>query len=143
MKNIATLFAFVCLLFVSQSAYAVKTATAVTGETVEVTATTATSTTLSKKDMKKQARLEKRIAKMEKKAAAQDIDFQDDTNKWKNFWIIGWGGGIILIILGAILAVGGALSGGFGIGAIIALLGYLAVLFGSVSLVIWLVKKFS
>lgn len=122
MKNIITLFSFICLLFVSQSAYAVKTATVVTGETVEAT------TTLSKKDAKKQARLEKRIAKIEKKSAAQDIDFRDNTEKWMWFWISGW-------VLAALLR----LIGGLGLTILAGALG----LFGTISLIIWLVKVFS
>jgi len=137
MKNIATLFAFICLLFVSQSAYAVNTATAFNGETVESIATEDGSF-LSKKATKKQARLEKRIAKMQKRAAAQDIDFSDDTNKWKNFWLLGWGGGLLLTILGLVLALG---TGGLGL--VLSLVGGLAITFGTVSLIIWLVKKFA
>ena len=135
MKNIVTLFAFVCLLFVSQSAYAVNTAATFNGETVESIATEDGSY-LSKKATKKQARLEKRIAKMQKKAAAQDIDFQDDTQKWMWFWIFGW-------ILAVILPVVGLLVAGVGGGAIFSIIGGLLGLFGTVSLVIWLVKKFS
>ena len=136
MKNIATLFAFVCLLFVSQSAYAVNTATIVNGETIESIATEDGAITLSKKATKKLARLEKRVAKMQKKAAAQDIDFSDDTQKWMWFWIFGWALAIILPIIG--VAIGGL--GGFGI---LSVLGLLLGLFGTVSLVIWLVKKFT
>ena len=135
MKNIATLFAFVCLLFVSQSAYAVNTTTAFDGETIESVATEDGSF-LSAKATKKQARLEKRIAKMQKRAAAQDIDFSDDTQKWMWFWIFGWA-------LAAVLPIVGLIIGGVGGVAIFSVLAGLLGLFGTVSLVIWLVKKFS
>ena len=135
MKNIATLFAFVCLLFVSQSAYAVNTATAFNGETVESVATEDGSF-LSPKATKKQARLEKRIAKMQKRAAAQDIDFKDDTQKWMWFWIFGW-------VLALILPIVGLLTGGLGGAAVLTAIAGLLGLFGTVSLVIWLIKKFS
>lgn len=133
MKNIAKLFAFVCLLFVSQSAYAVKTVTAISPVTLETTATT---TTLSKKDVKKQARLEKRIAKIEKKAAAQDIDFYDDTEKWMWFWIFFWAVALALLIVGGVLSA----LGGFGLFSGLA---SLSALLGTISLIIWLVKMFA
>lgn len=135
MKNITTLFAFVCLLFVSQSAYAANTATALTGETIESIATEDGSY-LSPKATKKQARLEKRIAKMQKKAAAQDVDFNDDTQKWMWFWIFSW-------ILALIFPIIGIITGGLGGAILLSALAGLLALSGTVSLVIWLVKKFA
>lgn len=67
----------------------------------------------------------------------------DPVDKWFWFWVIGWGAAIVLSIIAAAVVVGGAFTGGFGIGAILYLIAYLAGLFGSVSLIVWLVKKFA
>lgn len=106
----------------------------------------ATSKTLSKKELrlqkkmlKKQERMEKRMAKLEKflgkKLAKKAMDFNDPVDKWFWFWILGWAAGLLLSILAAATIVGG----GFGV---FWLLASLAWLFGTISLVIWLVKKF-
>jgi hypothetical protein len=50
------------------------------------------------------------------------------------FWIFGWAAGLLLSIVG----VAAALGGGFGI---FWLLGSLCWLFGTISLIIWLLKK--
>lgn len=104
----------------------------------------ATSKALTKaeiKDIKRaerqQARFEKRIAfvqKVMKKKYDAGIDFQDPVNKWMWFWIFGWGAGLLLSIIGAATL--------FSTGGFIWILGSLCWLFGTVSLVIWLVKKF-
>ena len=93
------------------------------------------------KEEKKQVRMERRIERVEKfmqsKMGQKLLGGLDDpVDKWFWFWIIGWGAGIVLtIIASAALA-----SGTFGV---LWLLAYLAWLAGSVSLIIWLVKKFS
>ena len=69
-----------------------------------------------------------------KKKYDAGIDFQDPVNKWMWFWIFGWGAGLLLSILGAATLFSG--------GGILWILSYLCWLFGTVSLVIWLVKKF-
>lgn len=99
-----------------------------------------------KRELRKQARMEKRIAKfqekLEKRMAKKPVDFRDPVDKWFWFWIFGWGAAIILSVIGAAIAVGGAFTGGFGVGAFLLILGWLAGLFGTISLIIWLVKKF-
>jgi hypothetical protein len=97
-------------------------------------------------DAFKGSRIAKKMAKLQKRFGnGKAIDLQDPVNKWMWFWIFGWGAGLLLFIIGGVVAVGGAASGsgaGFGVGAIFSLLGVLCSLFGTVSLVIWLVKKF-
>ena len=71
--------------------------------------------------------------KMDKYGA---IDFSDPVKKWMWFWIFGWAAGLLLwIISWTVLTSGGI--GGFGV---LGLLGSLAWLFGTVCLVVWLVK---
>jgi Flp pilus assembly protein TadB len=67
----------------------------------------------------------------------------DPVDKWFWFWIIGWAGGLVLYIIAVAVGIGTLFSGGFGFAAILALLAYLAWLFGSVSLVVWLIKSLS
>lgn len=67
----------------------------------------------------------------------------DPVDKWFWFWIIGWGAAILLSIIASVVLVGAAFSGGFGIGAVLYIFAYLAGLFGTVSLIVWLIKKFS
>ena len=67
------------------------------------------------------------------------IDLQDPVNKWMWFWILGWGAGLVLTIIAAATVASGSL-GGFGI---VYGLASLAFLFGTISLIVWLVKKFS
>ena len=93
-----------------------------------------------KRAAKKQARMEKWMNKLQKKLAA--VDFNDPVKKWMWFWIFGWGAGLLLSIIAGAVATGGVFSGGFGAAYILALLGSLAWIFGTVSLVIWLVKQF-
>ena len=86
---------------------------------------------------KKQVRTQKRIALeqkyLAKKMAKKAIDFKDPVNKWLWFGVFGWGAGLVLWIIAA------GVSSGFGL---IGVLASLAWLFGTVSFVIWLVKKF-
>ena len=94
-----------------------------------------------KKEEKKQIRMERRMARVEKFMSSKKGQkllggLDDPVDKWFWFWIIGWGAGIVLTIIAAAALT----SGTFGI---LWLLAYLAWLAGSVSLIIWLVKKFS
>ncbi len=94
---------------------------------------------LTKKELRQQKRMEKRLKKMQKKG----IDFSDPVDKWMWYWIFGWGTALLLSIIGTFVFAGTyTLGAGFGIGGILFLLSSLAGLFGSVSLVIWLIKKF-
>lgn len=70
------------------------------------------------------------------------VDFSDPVEKWMWYWIFGWAAGLVLYILAVAVATGGVYSGSFGFAAILATLSWLCWLFGSVALIIWLVKKF-
>jgi len=88
-------------------------------------------------EKKVEKQITKKIAKMQKRFAKNGgtkVDFQDPVNKWMWFWIFGWAAGLLLSIIGL-----AAIGGGFGV---FWLLGSLFWLFGTVSLIIWLVKKF-
>lgn len=131
-----TLLSFVAALFVA--APAAQAAVALESAAVEVIEA---DQELSKKELKTQKRLERMQKKMSKKG--MDVDFNDPVKKWMWFWIFGWGAGIVLTVIASVLLVGTLTSGGFGIASILYLLAYLCYLFGSVSLIIWLVKMFS
>ena len=83
-----------------------------------------------KKMAKKMAKIKKRFQKK-----GQDIDLSDPVDKWFWFWIFGWGAGLLLSILWTVAITGTAFWG-------LWTLAYLCWLFGTVSLVIWLIKKF-
>jgi hypothetical protein len=59
--------------------------------------------------------------------------FSDSVDRWFWFWVIGWGAGILLSIL----------AGGVFTSGVIGILWFTLFVAGSVSLVMWLVKKFS
>ncbi|MEO5583751.1 MAG: hypothetical protein ABIR66_13755 [Saprospiraceae bacterium] len=114
----------------------------VPGNGIELQISNVKSNTLSnvearaiQKAERKEFRNQKRLAMVEKfmtkKMAKKAIDFKDPVNKWLWFGIFGWGAGLLLWIIA-----GSVFSGGIG------LLASLAWLFGTVSFVIWLVKKF-
>ena len=95
----------------------------------------------------------KMLSKFEQKLAkelAKPIDLQDPVKKWLWYSLISYGAGIVLAIVGSIMAAArltsaataGTIATGLGIGGIIALLGYLLFLAGSICFIIWLVKKF-
>jgi len=101
--------------------------------------------TLSKKELKKHNKINKKLAKLEKKIEkrkkkGKSIDFSDPVKKWMWFWILGWAVGLILIIVGVAVAAGTLSAGGLGAGGIIAMIGGLAMTFGTVSLIVWLIK---
>lgn len=70
------------------------------------------------------------------------VNLSDPIERWMWYWIFGWAAGLVLYILAVALATGGIYSGSFGFAAILATLSWLCWLFGSVALIIWLVKKF-
>jgi len=104
---------------------------------------------LTAKQLKKKAKMEKRLNKFQTrrdkinakriKKGKAEIDFSDPVKKWMWFWILGWGLAIILGILIPIIFLSGGFGGAFLLSALIGLLG----LFGTVSLVIWLIKMFA
>lgn len=99
------------------------------------------------KELKRQARLEKRMAKFEKKLAKkgmtmEDVDFSDPVQKWLWFALFGWGAGVVLSIL-AYVFVFSLTTTGFGLAGIFWLLASLCYAFGSISFIVWLIKKLS
>ena len=87
---------------------------------------------------KKQLRMERRMARLEKfmntKMGQKLLEgLNDPVDRFFWYWIIAWGIGLILILLAAG-------TSGFGVIGVLATLAWLA---GSVSLIVWLVKKFS
>ena len=149
MKQVQLLSLLVMLLF-CQTSFAVKSGKVVTptNETTETTVSEATindmlvvKETDSPKVAKKKAKMQKRLEKLNKKMEKWEAKGQkgDDEQKWMRFWLIGWGLGLILTILAPIVGVGG----GLGAGAILLTLGGIAWLFGTISLIIWIIKKFA
>ncbi len=93
-------------------------------------------------ELKKEFKIQKKMNKLQKFLKKFKIDFSDSTEKWMWFWIFGWAAGLVLAII-AVATVSTTLTAdatGFGI---LWLLSTLCWLFGSVSLIVWLVKKFS
>ncbi len=107
-------------------------------------ATHSGTTTVSADQMKahkKAFQMQKREAKATHLFAKRGIDLQDPVNKWMWYWILGWGAAIVLSIIAVATvtaSVGGATSFG-----ILYLLASLLGLFGTISLIVWLVKKFA
>lgn len=102
----------------------------------------------AKKLEKKQKRTAKKMAKFQKFMKSKKVQkmlggLDDPVDKFFWYWVIGWGAAIILSIIAVAVATGGVFSGGFGVAWVLALLGWLAGLAGTVFLIVWLVKKFS
>lgn len=146
---------FLSMVFVSMTAWGVpmteKTASSDNEEKMEIASTSSKAMTKAEiKQMRKEVRQQKKIERRQRifeKVIAKKmekygtIDFNDPVKKWMWFWIFGWGAGLLLTIIGAAAFTGSVWGGGVGAaGVIISLLGWLAWLFGTVSLVIWLVK---
>jgi len=102
----------------------------------------------SKQLERKQKRTEKKMARFQKFMSSKKGQkmlggLDDPVDKFFWYWVIGWGAAIVLSIIAAAVTVGSITGGGFGIGYLLFLIGWLAGLAGTVALVIWLVKKFS
>ena len=143
MKNLITLLCFSLCLIVANNSFAV-----VAPSAPLTNAQTELNDQAPKKMTKKQLRQQKKLRKIQKRmkkmqAKGQDVDFSDPVDKWMWFWIFGWGAAIVLSIVASAIVVGTAFTGGFGFGALLFLVAWLAGLFGTVSLIIWLVKKFA
>ncbi len=138
MKNVCTILTLVLCLVFTQSAMAITTPTNSADVKTEVVEKEMTKKEVRqlKKQERKAERLKKRIAKFEKKMERRG---SDDSKKWMWFWILGWGAALVLPIIA--LAIG--TSGGFGIAGVLLLLAGLAGTFGTISLIVWLVKKFA
>jgi len=143
MKNVCTILTLVLCLVFTQSAMAITTPTKSADVKTEVVEKEMTKKEIReiKKQERKADRLEKRIVKFEKKMAKRQARGKDDASKWMKFWLLGWGAAIVLPVI-AIAAIGTG-GTGFGLAGVLLLLGALAGTFGTVSLIIWLVKKFS
>ena len=130
MRILTLLVLFVgCFMFVQPTSLVAATGAGVT-------------TTMSTEQMKantKAFKMQQREAKATHFLSKHGIDFQDPVNKWMWFWIFGWGAALVLSIVGAATVATGSV-GSFGL---IYLLASLCGLFGTISLVVWLVKKFS
>ena len=111
--------------------FAVQPASAV----VSVQDSQASTASISKKELKQQQRMEKRMDKIQKKVAKWEnklqkkgVDFSDPVNKWLWYAIFAWVAAVVFYILAGLTA------GAFWY------LGYLASLAGTVFFVIWLLK---
>ncbi len=142
MKKLCTLLTLVLCLVFTQSALAVNAPVNadVKTEVVDKEMSKKESRELKKQERKAE-RLQKRIAKFEKKMEKRRARGKDDASKWMKFWLLGWGAAIVLPIIA--VAVIGTSGGGFGLAGVLLLVGALAGTFGTISLIIWLVKKFS
>jgi Flp pilus assembly protein TadB len=87
-------------------------------------------------ELKKEFKVKKKMNKLQKFIKKLG-GLSDSTDKWLWFAIIGWGAAIVLWIVAAATVTVGSLTG-FGVLGLIALL---CSLFGSVSFIVWLVKK--
>ena len=127
MKNLN----FLSLLMILGLLFAVQPASAV----VSVQNDEATTTTISKKELKKQqrmekmtAKIEKKIAKWEKKMEKKGVDFSDPVNKWLWYAIFAWVAAVVLYILAALTL--GALW----------YVAHLVSLAGTIFFIVWLLK---
>lgn len=136
MKNrILTLLTFFVLSIICTPMFAVHKAPLKTNkESLEVDSKMTNK--IEKRLEKLMAKIEKKVAKRKTKAGQSDIDFEDDTDKWMWFWIFGWAIGIALTTLAGLAFTGI-------VGTLFGTLGALIITFGTVSLIIWLVKEFS
>jgi hypothetical protein len=126
---------------------------ATTQPVLAITSSTATTTEMianQSKELKKEFNTQKKMNKIERFFAKRAMDFSDPVKKWLWFWVLGWAAALVLFIIAAVVAAaavttvsstGAVSSGGFGIAGILWLIGWLAGLFGTVSLIIWFIKK--
>ncbi len=107
---------------------------------------------ISKKEARMAKRMERAQKRMNRLMARVDrflakrgldrpagMDLQDPVKKWMWFWILGWGAAIVFYILASVLVVGTG-GAGFGVATLLSLLGSICGLFGTVSLIMWIVK---
>jgi hypothetical protein len=102
------------------------------------------------KELKKEFNTQKKLNKIERFFAKRGVDFSDPVKKWLWFWVFGWAAALVLIIIAGVVVVGTASTvasggtttgGGFGVAGILYLLGWLCGLFGTISLIVWFIKK--
>lgn len=85
-------------------------------------------------------KLERLQRKLEKKAAKAKEE--DNTKTWFALWLGAWGVGLLMVIAGYVIVALTYSAGVAVIGSLLALLGWLVGLFGTASMIVWLVKKF-
>ena len=129
--RIITLFTFLALTILSTPMYAVHKAP-IKSNKESLAAESKKTKKIEKKLEKLMGKIEKKFAKNQAEVGEADVDFEDPVDKWMWFWIFGWGAGLVLTILGSAAGIG-----------IIVGLGTIAWVFGTVALILWLVKKFS
>ena len=99
-------------------------------------------TQLSKKEKKKYNRVNRKLSKLEhklqkrKKKRKSAIDLRDPVEKWKWYWILGWGAAIALVVTAAVL---GLVTTGV-LYRLLIITASLAGIFGTISLVMWLIR---
>jgi hypothetical protein len=133
------LVGFFCFATAPQPAMAITSSTTVTTSMVEK----------QSKDLKKEFKTQKQLNKIERVFGKRGIDFSDPVKKWFWFWILGWSAALVLYIIAIAVGVGtvttatttGAVSSGLGLYAILGLIAGLVGLFGTISLIVWLIKK--
>ena len=86
--------------------------------------------------------IKEKVNKVVKKFA-QLGGLSDPVDKWFWYWLMGWGAGLLLSIISVAAVTGSIYGGGFTIWWILGILSYLAWLFGTVALIVWLIKKFA
>jgi hypothetical protein len=124
---------------------------ATTQPVMAITSSTATTTEMianQSKELKKEFTTQKKLNKIERFFAKKGIDLQDPIKKWLWYWVLGWGAALVLFIIATVVAAAAVSTsattvstGGFGAAGVLWLLGSLASLFGTISLIVWFIKK--
>ena len=139
MKTVLLLLVGMFCFATTQPAMAITSSTTVTTSMIEK----------QSKDLKNEFNIQKKMNKIQRVFGKRAIDFSDPVKKWFWFWILGWSASLVLYIIAVVIGVGtvttattaGAASTGIGLYAILGLIAGLLCLFGTISLIVWLIKK--